>query len=188
VPMLVAGDELDRSQAGNNNAYCQDNEMSWVGWNPGERGHHLLALARRLIRLRRSHPVFQRRRFFQGRPIRGSGVKDIVWLKPDGGEMTDVEWQQSHARCLGVYLSGDGLSENDERGRPVADYSFILLFNAHHETIPFQLPALADNPRWLVVLDTTHQGGLTRGGVIEPGGTYPLGGRSLALLQQQNNA
>jgi isoamylase len=188
VPMIVAGDELDRSQAGNNNAYCQDNEISWLAWNPGERGHHLLALVRRLIRLRRSHPVFQRRRFFQGRPIRGSGVKDIVWLKPDGGEMTDSEWQQSHARCLGVYLSGDGLTENDERGRPVADYTFMLLFNAHHETIDFHLPALAENPRWLVVLDTTYEGGLMRGGVIEPGGTYALRGRSLALLQQQNAA
>jgi isoamylase len=188
VPMIVAGDELDRSQGGNNNAYCQDNEISWFSWNPSDRGHHLLALVRRLIRLRRSHPVFQRRRFFQGRPIRGSGVKDIIWLKPDGGEMSDVEWQQSHARCLGVYLSGEGLTESDERGRPVADYSFVLLFNAHHETIDFHLPALVDNARWLVVLDTMHQGGLTRGGVIENGGTYPIRGRSLALLQQQNTA
>ena len=188
VPMLVAGDELDRSQNGNNNAYCQDNETSWFNWSPGARGHHLLALTRRLIRLRRAHPVFQRRRFFQGRPIRGTGVKDIIWLKPDGGEMSDAEWQQSHARCLGVYLSGDGLTEKDERGRPVADYSFLLLFNAHHETIDFHLTALVEGARWLVVLDTAHQGGLTRGGVIENGGIYPLHGRSLALLQQQNTA
>ena len=188
IPMLLAGDELDRTQRGNNNAYCQDNEISWVDWAPSPRSRHLLALTRRLIQLRRAHPVFQRRRFFQGRPIRGSDVKDIMWLKPDGGEMSDVEWQQSHARCLGAYLSGDGLSEKDDRGQPVAGYSFLVLFNAHHEGIEFRLPGLGTGARWLTVLDTAHEGGLERGGAVEPGGTYALKGRSLSLLQQQNTA
>jgi isoamylase len=186
VPMLLAGDEIDRTQRGNNNAYCQDNELSWTDWTPSERKDRLLALTRRLIRMRRAHPVFQRRRFFQGRPIRGSGAKDIVWLKPDGGEMTDVEWQQSHARCLGVFLSGDGLTEQDDQGRTVAGYSFLLLFNAHHEPIEFRLPQLAGGARWLTVLDTAHEGGLARGGAIESGGTYALQGRALVLLQQQS--
>jgi glycogen operon protein len=187
VPMLLAGDELDRSQGGNNNAYCQDNGISWVEWTPSPRGRRLLALARRLIQLRGAHPVFQRRRFFQGRPIRGSGVKDIMWLKPDGGEMSDSEWQQSHARCLGVYLSGDGLSEEDDHGQPVAGCSFLLLFNAHHEPIGFKLPGVVSGARWLAVLDTALECGLARGGVIEPDCAYPLEGRSLALLQQQNS-
>ena len=186
VPMLLAGDEIDRTQRGNNNAYCQDNELSWIDWTPSESKDRLLALTRRLIRMRRAHPVFQRRRFFQGRPIRGSGAKDIVWLKPDGGEMTDVEWQQSHARCLGVFLSGDGLTEKDNQGRAVAGYSFLLLFNAHHEPIEFRLPQLAGGARWLTVLDTAHDGGLARGGAIESGGTYALQGRALVLLQQQS--
>jgi isoamylase len=188
VPMILAGDELDRTQRGNNNAYCQDSEISWINWTPTPRGKHLLALAQRLIQLRASHPVFQRRRFFQGRPIRGSGVKDIMWIKPDGGEMSDAEWQQSHARCLGTYLSGDGLSEKDDHGQPVAGYSFLLLFNAHHEPIEFRLPAPVADARWLTVLDTALDCGLARGGVIQPNGTYPLKGRSLALLQQQNSA
>jgi isoamylase len=188
VPMLVAGDELDRTQRGNNNAYCQDNETSWIDWDLKERGMHLIALTRRLIQIRGAHPVFERRRFFQGRPIRGSGAKDIVWIKPDGGEMTDAEWQQSHARCLGVYLSGEGLAEKDERGRTIAGYSFLLLFNAHHEAIPFVLPSPVTGVRWLTVMDTAHEGGLTRAGAMDPGGTYPLKGRSLVLMQQQNTA
>jgi isoamylase len=188
VPMLVAGDELDRSQGGNNNAYCQDNEISWIDWDVSPRGMHLLALTRRLIQIRAAHPVFERRRFFQGRPIFGSAAKDIVWHKPDGGEMTDAEWQQAHARCLGVYLSGEGLQERDARGRAIAGYSFLLLFNAHHESIPFVLPSPVDGMRWLTVMDTAHEGGLTRGGVYDPGASYPLQGRSLVLLQQQNTA
>jgi glycogen operon protein len=186
VPMLLAGDELDRTQRGNNNAYCQDNELSWTDWTPNERKERLLSLMRRLILMRRAHPVFQRRRFFQGRPIRGTGAKDIVWLKPDGGEMTDTEWQQSHARCLGVFLSGDGLTEKDDYGRPVAGYSFLLLFNAHHEPIEFHLPELAGGARWLTVMDTARGGGLTRGGAVESGNAYGLQGRALVLLQQQS--
>ena len=188
VPMLVAGDEIDRTQRGNNNAYCQDNEISGLDWDLKEHGMHLLALTRRLIQIRNAHPVFERRRFFQGRPIRGSAIKDIVWIKPDGGEMTDAEWQQAYARCLGVYLSGDGLAERDERGRAIAGYSFLVLFNAHHEKIPFVLPSPVAGVRWLTVMDTAHEGGLTRAGAMDPGGTYPLEGRSLVLLQQQNTA
>ncbi|WP_333839358.1 glycogen debranching protein GlgX [Pelomicrobium sp.] len=185
VPMLLAGDEICRTQRGNNNAYCQDNEISWVDWNPTEPKRKLLAFVQRMVALRRDHPVFHRRHFFQGRPIHGTGVKDIVWLKPDGQEMTDEEWNQHHARCLGVYLAGEGLTETDERGRPITDNNFLVLFNAHHEEIPFTLPQLAGGPRWLVVLDTAYEEGLAWDGMYMAGSAYPLQGRSLALLQQQ---
>ncbi|TXF11985.1 glycogen debranching protein GlgX [Pelomicrobium methylotrophicum] len=185
VPMLLAGDEICRTQRGNNNAYCQDNEISWIDWHLTEPKQKLLAFVQRLVALRREHPVFRRRHFFQGRPIHGTGVKDILWLNPDGREMTEEEWNQHHARCLGVYLAGEGLTETDERGRPITDANFLVLFNAHHEEIPFTLPRLAGGSRWLSVLDTAYEEGLAWDGVYMAGTPYPLQGRSLALLQQQ---
>ncbi len=182
VPMLVAGDELGRSQRGNNNAYCQDNELSWIDWTPGEEGARLLDFARRVIALRRAHPAFRRRDFFQGRPIHGGGVKDIVWFKPDGTEMTDEEWQHAFARSLGVYLSGAGITESDARGRPVSDDDFLLLFNASHEPIAFTLPAPGGEVKWLALLDTSREDGQPAHGALAPGEAYPLEARALALL------
>jgi glycogen operon protein len=131
VPMLRAGDELSHSQGGNNNAYCQDNAVSWLDWRLDAEEHAFLDFVRRILALRREHPIFRRRRFFQGRPIHGEDIKDIAWLNPDGREMTDLEWEQHFARCLGVYLSGAELDETDARGRPVRDDDFLLLINAH---------------------------------------------------------
>ncbi|MBI3054925.1 MAG: glycogen debranching protein GlgX [Betaproteobacteria bacterium] len=185
VPMLSAGDEIGRTQRGNNNAYCQDNEISWVDWNLTPDRTRLLEFTRRMIALRRAHPVFRRRDFFQGRPIHGGSVKDIVWFKPDGTEMNDEEWNQHFARSLGVLLAGQGLTETDQRGRPVTDLDFLLLFNAHHEEIAFSLPNHAAARRWLVVIDTTHEDGLAHDGTFDGGSPYPLKGRSLALLRQQ---
>jgi glycogen operon protein len=185
VPMITAGDEIGRTQRGNNNAYCQDNEISWVDWNLAQERRQLMEFVRRMIRLRREHPVFRRRHFFQGRPLRGSEIKDIMWLKPDGTEMTDDEWSHEHARSLGVLLSGEGITEYDTRGRRVTDGNFLVLFNAHHEAIAFTLPNHDSTARWLVMLDTSHEEGLTRAGVVEGGRPYSLEGRSLALLQQQ---
>jgi glycogen operon protein len=184
VPMLLAGDEFGRTQGGNNNAYCQDNATSWVDWTPDEGHTSFLEFVRRLIAIRRAHPAFRRRDFFQGRPLRGGGVKDIVWLTPDGAEMSDHGWEHEFARCLGVYLAGDGLSETDSRGRPVTDRSFIVLFNAHHEEIAFRLPDQAEPLRWFTLLDTARANGLTGNGTFAAGATYPLQGRSLALLVQ----
>jgi isoamylase len=184
VPMLVAGDEISRTQRGNNNAYCQDNEISWLDWNLTPEKERLLDFAVRMIRLRREHPTFRRRNFFEGRPIHGAAVKDIIWLKPDGGEMTDEEWRKAHARCLGVYYSSEGLSETDERGRRLTDASLLVLFNAHHDEIPFQLPGYVPESRWLIVMDTAYESGLAQGQAISSGRTYPLQGRSLALLQE----
>ncbi len=188
VPMLQAGDEIGRTQRGNNNAYCQDNEISWVDWNLTQAKQQLLAFVQRMVSLRRDHPVFHRRHFFQGRPIHGSEVKDIVWLNPDGREMTDEEWNQHHARCLGVYLAGEGLTETDARGRPITDSNFLVLFNAHHEEIPFSLPQLAGGLRWLVVLDTTNEEEPISEQEYKAGASYPLQGRSLVLLQQLQEA
>jgi isoamylase len=184
VPMILAGDEMGRTQQGNNNAYCQDNETSWVNWSLSEADLELLDFVTRLIKLRHDHPVFRRRNFFQGRPIRGSDIKDIHWIKPDGTEMNDKEWAQDFARSLGVYLSGDALGEVDARGRAIHDENFMLLFNAHHEQLDFRLPNLCEGCAWQVVLDTHYHAGLDNDGNFAGGDTYPLEGRTLALLRQ----
>ncbi len=183
VPMMLAGDEIGRTQRGNNNAYCHDSEISWVDWALDPSRERLLEYARRMIALRRSHPVFRRRHFFQGRSVRGSGEKDIAWLTPDGTEMSAEEWDNNFARCLGVFLGGEALQEVDERGRRVVDDSFLLLFNAHHDAIPFKLPDLGAGG-WLALVDTALGNGLLPEGTYQPNGTYQLAGRSLALLQQ----
>ncbi len=188
VPMLLAGDELGRTQGGNNNAYCQDNATSWVDWTPDERRDRLTEFVRRMIALRRAHPVFRRRDFFQGRPIRGSEVKDIAWFKPDGTEMTDQEWEHEFARSLGVYLAGEALTEVDARGRPVKDQNLLVLFNAHHETVEFKLPEHAGPGRWFALLDTAHEHGLASSGTFDAGASYPLQGRSLALMLHSRSA
>src|SRR5437867_772447 len=183
VPMLLAGDEIGRTQKGNNNAYCQDNEISWVDWAIDAERERLLEFVRNMLYVRRTHPVFRRRHFFQGRPLHDTEVKDIAWLKPDGAEMTPEEWSQDFARCLGVYLAGDALDEADGRGRPVTDENFLVLFNAHHELIPFRRPRLGA-AQWLAVLDTARDDGLAPDGTFRPDDTYPLEGRSLVLLEQ----
>jgi isoamylase len=183
VPMLTAGDEIARTQQGNNNAYCQDNEISWVDWNLDETRQRLLAFTQRAIKLRREHPVFRRRHFFEGRSLHGEDAKEIAWLKPDGTDMTDEEWDHSFARCLGVYLSGERLGETDGRGRPVTDDDFLVLFNAHDGPIPFTLPAFG-GAGWTLVLDTSREDGLLPDGNYEAGHTYPLAARALAVLSR----
>ena len=183
VPMILAGDEVGRSQAGNNNAYCQDNELSWLHWGFDSEAEELLGFVRTLISLRREHPVFRRRAFFQGRRIRGAEVKDIEWLDPGGEEMNDEQWQEAHARCLGMLLNGRALEETDAVGRPLSDEVFLLLLNAHHEPIPFLLPAHGgDTGAWRVVVDTTERTAESERGPYEPGRRYPLADRSMALL------
>jgi len=185
VPMLVAGDELGRTQQGSNNAYCQDNETSWVNWQLSADDREFLTFAQRIIALRLEHPLFRRRNFFQGRAIRGSGNQDILWLKPDGSEMSDQEWAHDFARCLGVHLSGAAMDERDRRGRPIHDDNFLLLFNSHHEAIAFRLPVLGAVGEWQSLLDTHLAGGLEADGYFRGGDDYPLEGRSLALLIQR---
>jgi len=182
VPMITAGDEIGRTQNGNNNAYCQDNETSWIDWSLDGDRERLLAFTRRMIALRHAHPTFRRRDFFQGRPIYGGDIKDIVWLRPDGNEMTQHEWESEHARALAVYLAGAGLAEVDSRGRPLADDDFVLLFNASAEPVEFRIPERLGAGRWLVVLDTAHADGLCEDGAVEAGGAYALAARAVAVL------
>ncbi|MBE2258241.1 MAG: glycogen debranching protein GlgX [Candidatus Accumulibacter sp.] len=188
VPMLLAGDEMGRSQGGNNNAYCQDNEISWVNWDLSETDRNFMAFVQRIITLRREHPVFRRRNFFQGRAIQGSAVKDIHWFKPDGSEMSDHEWAHDFARSLGVYLDGQAMEERDGRGRAVHDDNILLLFNSHHENIEFRLPVLRPGDEWHSVLDTHIADGLVADGVFQGGDNYPLESRSLALLMQRKQS
>jgi glycogen operon protein len=138
VPMLSHGDELGRTQKGNNNGYCQDNELTWVDWSDVRENWLLLEFTQRLAELRKKHPVFRRRRFFYGKPVRG--LNDIAWLTPAGEEMTDGDWTVGYAKSLAVFLNGDAITEPDRRGRPIRDDSFLLLFNAHYDTIKFTIP------------------------------------------------
>lgn len=182
VPMLLAGDEMGRTQQGNNNAYCQDNEISWLNWDLQPEHQQLLVFVRQLMHLRKQHPVFHRQHFFQGRPIKGVGIKDIIWLNPNGQEMSEEEWRQSFARCLGVYLSGEAIDERDERGQPILDDDFLLLLNAHDGEIPFLLPNYKTDTDWRVVLDTAESN--TPSHHYSSGEHYILKSRSLALLSQ----
>jgi glycogen operon protein len=151
VPMLLGGDELGRTQRGNNNAYCQDNEISWFDWEQIDQP--LLDFTRWVIAFRRDHPMFRRRRWFQGRPIRGA--IDIGWFKPDGKAMTDKDWEAWHARSLGVFLNGKAIASRDERGRPIIDDSFLLLFNAHYEPVDWVIPR-GYGRAWTMILDTAR--------------------------------
>ena len=185
IPMLLAGDETGRTQQGNNNAYCQDNELSWVDWELSEDDRELTRFVKQAIRLRKRHPAFRRRHFFQGRQIKGAGVKDITWLRPDGHEMNDDEWQQSFARCLGLFLAGDAFEEHDERGQRVHDADLLLILNSHHEEIPFKIPAVPPKARWQVLVDTVYTDGhRTDGRYFYSQESYPLKGRSVVLLMQ----
>ncbi len=189
IPMLVGGDEFGRTQHGNNNAYCQDNELSWIDWERASEEEDLIRFMRHLIRLRKRHRTFHRNYFFQGRQIHGAGVKDITWLRPDGGEMTETEWQMVFARCLGVFYAGDAIDETDDHGQPVYDDNLLLLFNAHHEAIPFRIPPYPPNARWHALVDTSYADGRRNDGrYFYSGGEYPLKSRSLVLLAQWKGA
>ncbi len=183
VPMLLAGDEMGRTQQGNNNAYCQDNEISWIDWNPDRIRLELLEFTRLLIRLYHRHPVLRRRNFFQGRRIRGSEVKDLTWFRPDGKEMSDEDWDNPHTRGLGLRLAGDAIEEVDVRGNRIVDDTLLVLLNAHHEAVRFILPIQRSKLRWDLVLDTREATGRRRYRLTRGGQPYDLEPRSLALLR-----
>ncbi|MGH8970481.1 MAG: glycogen debranching protein GlgX, partial [Actinomycetes bacterium] len=155
VPMLLHGDELGRTQGGNNNAYCQDNEIAWVDWSEARDNWSLTDFTEAVSRLRREHPVFRRRRFFHGNPNRaGDEVGDIAWFTPAGEHMSPGDWQVGFARSLAVFLNGEAIAEPDARGERIHDDSFLMLFNAHHEDMDFSLPKEVYGERWEVVVDT----------------------------------
>jgi glycogen operon protein len=154
VPMLLHGDELGRTQQGNNNVYAQDNPISWVDWDRAREYEVLTDFTAKLVQFRKDHTVFRRRRFFNGRQVRGSDLQDIGWFQPGGEPMTDEDWESGSAKSLTVFLNGDGIREPDARGEPVSDDSFFLLFNGFYEPLEFTLPAFDAAERWKVVIDT----------------------------------
>jgi glycogen operon protein len=183
IPMLLGGDEMGHTQGGNNNAYCQDNEISWLDWETMDDG--LLEFTARLIALRREHPVFHRRHWFQGKAIRGEGVRDLGWFRADGELMSDEDWQSGFAKSLGVFLNGDAISSLDERGEPVTDDSFYVLFNAHHEPLSFRLPARAEwGERWRKVLDTDAPAPRVEEEVLAAGSELPVAARGVVVLMR----
>jgi len=183
VPMLQAGDEISRTQLGNNNTYCQDNELSWVNWDLTPSKQELLEFTRRLIRLRLEHPIFRRRTFFKGRERMGPARADIIWLMPDGNEMSELDWKTTFVRMLGVLLDGDALDYTDARGRHISDDTFLILFNGHHEALPFRLPR-ADRS-WELILYTVTDWLNEKQRRLDSGAEFLLAGRSVAVLRKR---
>ncbi len=183
VPMLLGGDELSHTQAGNNNSYCQDNESSWLDWNLTPEEKEFLDFVRELVAFRRRHPVLRRRRFFQGRPIRGSDVKDISWLAPNGLEMKERMWQGGQVRSLGMRLAGEAMDEVDSRGERILDDTLVVLLSAHFEPVTFKLPGLLPGRFWERLLDTSMS---TVSKVrFRSGHRYPLQPRSMAVFRME---
>jgi len=156
VPMILAGDELGRTQKGNNNAYCQDDETSWIDWNLSGRARRLLAFTRQVLAIRRNNPVLRRRSFFTGRAISREGVKDLAWLRPDGREMADQDWGDAENHVLGMLIHGQATDEVDERGRPIFGDTLLLLLNGGHRSRLFTLPAMDGPGVWQEVLNTAR--------------------------------
>lgn len=182
VPMIVAGDELGRTQKGNNNAYCQDNEISWINWEGADAD--LLTFTKKLIHFCKRHPVFNRRKWFTGQPIKGVGLEDIAWFKPDGTEMTEDNWNQDYAKSLGVFLNGKGLKLVGQKGEQIVDDNFFLVFNAHHDALHFQLPPVRFGRKWTKVLDTSLNYLEETGEVFAAGKRLNIEGRSVVLLKE----
>jgi len=186
VPMLLAGDEIGHGKQGNNNTYCQDNELSWLDWEHVDRP--LLELTRGLVRFRREHPAFRRPRWFHGRSVRGTGLTDIGWFRPNGEPMSDDDWGAGSPKGLGVFLNGDGIDGRDRWGRRIVDDSFYLVFNAHWEQLWFRVPAVLSERRWLRVIDS---GWATLDGprkTIIPGRRFVVPGRTVWVLQRSRES
>ena len=181
VPMILAGDEMGRTQRGNNNAYCQDNDLSWVQWHLDPEDRDLLAFARFLVALRREQPVLRRRHFFQGRSIRGGGIKDITWYEPGGAEVSDRFWHAGHARHLGVRLVGSEIDETDAHGEPIEGDTLFLMFSADDQPLRFALPRCSPGEHWERLFDTALDHWSRREAVSAA--DYPLAGRSVVVLR-----
>jgi glycogen operon protein len=181
VPMLSGGDELGRTQKGNNNGYCQDNELSWASWNLAPHDKDFLEFTRRVIRIWKDNPVLRRRKFFQGRRIRGAEVFDINWLDPTGHEMTDEMWNSPDVRCLGVRLNGDAIDEVNERGERITGDSLALLLNAGENPVSFVLPVTRPDERWEMLIDTTDPWLPPKR--LAANDRYQLQSRSMAVLR-----
>jgi len=183
VPMLSAGDELSRTQNGNNNAYCHDNEISWINWEKAD--NELLEFTRKLIHLYKDHNVFSRRDWFKGQPIKGRGLTDIAWFSPDGRKMNEENWKQDFAKCLGIYLDGHGIHSMNYDGKPIVDDSFYIIFNAHSDPVEYKLPTRRYGDHWIKILDTNTNFVAESGGKIyRPNAKIKAEGFSVILLKQ----
>lgn len=184
VPMLLSGDEIGNTQHGNNNSYCQDNEVSWIKWEDTD--HDLLEFTKRLIRLRKEHPVFSRQHWFQGLPVRGTGVKDIEWFSPDGKETDKEKWQDGLAKSLGIFLNGLGLRSLDADGEKIIDRNCYIIFNAHNEPVEFILPPGSFGKEWTIILDSSMAGNNKEW--YAPLEQITVDGRTILVLQSENKA
>ena len=182
--MLLGGDELARTQRGNNNAYCQDNEISWIDWQLDERGQRLLAWTKRLIDVRTRHPVFRRADFLTGEERLGSGAPDVWWFRADGRKMTQRNWRDNNALTLGVFLNGSEIPTLTERGAPVIDDTFLILFNAWEGAVDFTLPAVSFGRRWELELSTAEPAAEAGSESYRARAVVPVEGRSLVLLRR----
>ncbi|HEY9727225.1 MAG TPA: glycogen debranching protein GlgX [Chroococcales cyanobacterium] len=182
IPMLLGGDEMGRTQKGNNNGYCQDSEISWFDWDWVNGNQDLLDFTRELIYFRRQHPVFRRRKWFQGQAIHGRGISDIAWFNPDGTEMTDEQWDVGYAKSIGVFLDGNQIPSPGPQGQRIKDDSFVLFFNAHYETIEFTLPAAVQDKEWTLVIDTKEPRFIQDEKVYKDSEAVPVAARSLVML------
>ncbi|HYX91394.1 MAG TPA: glycogen debranching enzyme GlgX, partial [Myxococcaceae bacterium] len=183
VAMLNMGDEVSRTQLGNNNAYCQDNEISWMGWEWDERQRAFLEFTRKMIRLKLSQPVLQRRKFFQGAHIWDSELKDVAWFRPDGKEMKREDWEKPDSRAIGMLLGGDAIPNPDDRGNRIVGDTLLVLMNAHHEPQTFTLPAVEWGKDWEIITDTADVSGAARP-MAHAGGRVELAGRSMVILRR----
>ncbi len=184
VPMIAHGDELGRTQDGNNNVYCQDNELAWVDWELARDNEVLTDFTARVTTLRAQHPIFRRQRFFQGRPLRGEAHSDIAWLRTDGQEMGDGDWNGGRTKALAIYLNGQGIPDRNELGERIVDDSFLLLVNSHHQQQSFTLPDDSYGKAWQIVLDTADPLlATTRRRPPVPGGRLRVPSRSMLVLQ-----
>jgi isoamylase len=180
TPMILGGDEMARTQQGNNNAYCQDNEISWYDWEAQD--STLVAFTRRLLDLRRDHPVFRRKDYFAGRPLHGSGISDIAWFRPDGEEMDEAAWDSGFAKSVAVFLNGQAIATPGSRGERIVDDSFLAVFNAHHEDLDFTLPPARFGESWIRILDTGD--GLAEGETSKAGEVICATCRSFTLFRR----
>ncbi len=183
VPMLTAGDEIGRTQHGNNNAYCQDNEISWLDWDLSESGMQLLEFARSLTELFHRHPTFRRQHFFQDCPIRDGSGSDLVWLRWDGQPLARGDWDNPWTQCFGMLLDGDHFQEVDEHGQAIRDDTMLLLFNASRESMPFHLPVHGEEMKWEEVLNTQYAVMPTPHRVHEAGTIFSMATRSTAVFR-----
>jgi glycogen operon protein len=184
TPMLLGGDEFGRTQHGSNNAWCQDNEISWFDWSLLEENAELHEFVKKLIVLRRSHPVFRRRQFLQGTDEETAGLPDVWWFRTDGHRMTKNDWE-SGERTVGMFLNGEEIAAPDEKGQRVLDESFLLLFNAHHEDVTFTLPNRRFGEHWSLVLSTTEPDAEPNSLEVDALEELVVGGRSLVLLRRR---